>query len=65
MATATPKTQIGDVIRAMTADEIAALELANNEVDARAQQEAERQTLRTATLTKLGLTADEAAALLS
>ena len=65
MATATPKTQIGDVIRAMTADEIAALELANNEVDARAQQESERQTLRTATLTKLGLTADEAAALLS
>ena len=65
MATATPKTQIGDVIRAMTADEIAALELANNEVDARAQQEAERQTLRTATLAKLGLTADEVAALLS
>ena len=65
MATATPKTQIGDVIRAMTADEVAALKLANNEVDARAQQEAERQTLRTATLAKLGLTADEVAALLS
>ena len=65
MATATPKTQIGDVIRAMTTDEIAALELANNEVDARAQQEAERQTLRTATLAKLGLTTDEVAALLS
>ena len=65
MATATPKTQIGDVIRAMTADEIAALELANNEVDARAQQESKRQTLRTATLAKLGLTADEVAALLS
>ena len=65
MATATPKTQIGDVIRAMTTDEIAALELANNEVDARAQQESERQTLRTATLAKLGLTADEVAALLS
>ena len=65
MATATPKTQIGDVIRAMTADEIAALELANNEVDARAQQESKRKTLRTATLAKLGLTADEVAALLS
>ena len=65
MATATPKTQIGNKIRPMNEDEIAALELANNEVDARAQQEAERQTLRTATLAKLGLTADEAAALLS
>ena len=65
MATETLKTQIGEVIRAMTADEITALELANNEVDARAQQEAERQTLRLATLAKLGLTAEEAAALLS
>lgn len=65
MATETPKTQIGNEIRVMTADEVAALELANDEVDVRAQQEADRKALRIATLTKLGLTADEVAALLS
>jgi hypothetical protein len=49
----------------MTEEEIAALELTNNEVKAREQQEATRQALRTATLAKLGLTADEVASLLS
>ena len=63
MAT-TYKTQDGDEIRSMTSDEIAALELAHKEVEAREQQEANRQALRTATLKKLGLTADEVASLL-
>lgn len=65
MATETPKTQIGDEIRVMTADEIAALELTNNENDARAKQEADRQELKKTALAKLGLTADEVTALLS
>lgn len=64
MAT-TYKTQDGDEIRPMTAEEITALEIANSEVEKREQQEANRQALRAATLAKLGLTADEVAALLS
>lgn len=64
MAT-TYKTQDGDQIREMTADEIVALEIANSEVEAREKQEADRQTLRAATLAKLGLTSDEVAALFS
>ena len=64
MAT-TYKTQDGDQIRPMTADEITALEIANNEVEAREQKEATRQALRASTLAKLGLTADEVASLLS
>ena len=64
MAT-TYKTQDGDNIREMTADEIVALEIANSEVKAREKQEANRQKLRTAALVKLGLTDDEVAALLS
>ena len=64
MAT-TYKTFDGEKVRAMTEEEIAALELTNNEVKAREQQEAARQALRTATLAKLGLTADEVASLLS
>jgi hypothetical protein len=64
MAT-TYKTFDGEKVRAMTEEEIAALELTNNEVKAREQQEANRQALRTATLAKLGLTADEVASLLS
>jgi hypothetical protein len=65
MATATHKTQIGDEIRNMTADEITAYQISCDEVEAREQQEATRQALRTATLAKLGLTADEVASLLS
>jgi hypothetical protein len=64
MAT-TYKTQDGDEIRPMTDDEITALKIANSEVEAREQQEANRQALRIATLAKLGLTADEVGALLS
>jgi hypothetical protein len=64
MAT-TYKTQDGNEIRPMTADEIAALEIAHKEVEAREKEAADRQALRTATLAKLGLNADEIAALLS
>ena len=64
MAT-TYKTFDGEKVRAMTEEEIAALQLAHDEVEAREQQEATRQALRSATLAKLGLTADEVAALLS
>ena len=64
MAT-TYKTFDGEKVRAMTEEEIAALQLAHDEVEAREQQEATRQALRTATLVKLGLTADEVASLLS
>ena len=64
MAT-TYKTFDGEKVRAMTEEEIAALELTNNEVKTREQQEVTRQALRTATLAKLGLTADEVASLLS
>ena len=64
MAT-TYKTQDGDEIRPMTDDEIIALKIAHSEVEAREKQQANRQALRIATLAKLGLTADEVAALLS
>ena len=64
MAT-TYKTQDGDKIRNMTAEEIAAYQLACDEVEAREKAEADRQSLRTATCAKLGLTANEVTALLS
>lgn len=65
MATETPKIQIGDEIRSMTADEIAALELANAEVENRKNEETNRQMLRNKTLAKLGLTDEEISALFS
>lgn len=58
------KIQDGEEIRPMTKEEIAALELAHDEVKAREEQETKRQALKTATLAKLGLTADEVSALL-
>lgn len=55
--------------REMTADEVAIYEtaMAENQAqkDAQAQADADRQALKEATLAKLGLTADEVAALLS
>jgi hypothetical protein len=65
MATEILKTQIGDQIRPMTEEEIVALELANNEVEIRAEKLATKEALKIATLEKLGLSADEVAALLS
>ena len=57
------------VDREMRADEVAAYEIAIAENQAqkaeREQADADRQALKEATLAKLGLTADEVAALLS
>jgi hypothetical protein len=64
MAT-TYKTQDGDEIRSMTKDEIAAYQIACEEVEARAKEEENRKALKAATLAKLGINADEAIALLS
>jgi hypothetical protein len=53
------------ITRDMTPDEVAANNAMLAENEARVQADADRQTLKAATLTKLGLTADEVAALLS
>lgn len=65
MAIENNKTQIGDEIRNMTAEEITAYQLACDEVEAREKAETDRRALRSATLAKLGLSADEVASLLS
>lgn len=51
--------------RDFTADEIAQLETDNAEISARLQSEVAKSAAKQAILTKLGLTADEAALLLS
>lgn len=60
---------INGIEREATKEEIAEIEAtraeAQAEADANKQAEADRQALKTATLAKLGLTADEVAALLS
>lgn len=53
------------ITRDMTADELAANDAMLAENAARTQAEADRAALKVATLAKLGLTADEVAALLS
>ena len=53
------------VVRDMTEAELAQLETDKATANAQAQAEADRAALKTATLAKLGLTADEVAALLS
>ena len=60
-----PSIQIGDEVREMTEDELAQWEADKAAAKAKAQAEADKQALKEATLTKLGLTADEVAALLS
>ena len=57
--------QIGNEVRDMTDDEIAQREKDLAEFAAQAQAAADRQALKTATVAKLGLSADEVAALLS
>ena len=59
------KIQINDLVRDATSEETAVIEGQRAEAQAQAQAEAERQALKQATLKKLGLTADEVAALLS
>lgn len=52
-------------VREMNETELANLAQIQAEAEAQAQADADRQALKTATLAKLGLTADEVAALLS
>jgi hypothetical protein len=65
----TPQIRIidGDTVidRDMNADELAAYKAMQAEAKAQAKADAERAKLRTETLAKLGLTADEVTALLS
>lgn len=53
------------VVREMTETELAQFEADKIEAKAQSKAEADRAALKTATLAKLGLTADEVAALLS
>ena len=61
---ATYKIQIDDEVRNATADEVAQIDAQHAEAQARAEAEAAKVAARQAVLDKLGLTADEAAALL-
>ena len=60
----TYKIQIDDLVRNATADETAQIDAAQAEAQAQAETEIAKQVARQAVLDKLGLTADEAAALL-
>ena len=61
---ATYKIQIDDLVRNATADEAAQIEAAHAEAQAQAEAIKAKAAARQAVLDKLGLTADEAAALL-
>ena len=60
---ATYKIQIDDKVRNATADEAAQIELAQAEAQAQAEAVETKVATRQTVLNKLGLTADEAAAL--
>jgi hypothetical protein len=60
-----PMTQDGAEVREMTDEEYAQYQKDAKKAEANAKAEADRAALKTATLAKLGLTADEVAALLS
>jgi hypothetical protein len=60
----TYKIQIDDLVRNATADEITLIDAQRAEAEAQAEAEVARQAAKDAVLTKLGLTADELAALL-
>ena len=62
---ATPIIQIGDEVRPMNEEEVAQHKLDVQAKKAIIKAKEERQVLKEATLAKLGLTADEVAALLS
>jgi hypothetical protein len=57
--------QEGSEVRIATADELAQFVQDAAQFELKAQAEADRQALKKATVAKLGLTADEVAALLS
>jgi hypothetical protein len=61
---ATYKIQIDDLVRNATADEAAQIKAAQAEAQAQAEAAEAKAAARQAVLDKLGLTADEAAALL-
>ena len=61
---ATYKIQIDDEVRNATTDEAAQIDAQHAEAQARAEAKAAKAAARQAVLDKLGLTADEAAALL-
>jgi hypothetical protein len=61
----TYKVQINDLVREATQDEIAEIEARKLDGETHAKVNADRAKLKAATLAKLGLTADEIAALLS
>ena len=61
----TYKIQIDDLVRDADENEAAQIDARKAQHDAEKQADADRQALKTATLAKLGLTADEVAALLS
>jgi len=60
----TYKIQIDDLVRDATADEAATIDAQKVEAEAQAAQAAAQAAARSAVLAKLGLSADEAAALL-
>jgi len=59
----TYKIQIDDLVRDATADEAAAIDAAHAEAEAQVEAAKARAQAKANALTKLGLTADEAAAL--
>ncbi len=60
---AKPKIQIGDTVREMTNDEYAQWQIDNEELQTQIEAKQAKVAARQAVLDKLGLTADEAAAL--
>lgn len=60
---ATYKIQIDDLVRNATADEAAQIETTHAKAEADAEAQAAKAAAKQAVLDKLGLTADEAAAL--
>ena len=60
----TYKIQIDDLVRDATPDEAARIDAHKAETEAQAEAQAAKDAARQAVLDKLGLTADEAAALL-
>jgi hypothetical protein len=60
---ATYKIQIDDLVRNATADEAAAIEAQRAEAEAQTEAAAAKAEAKASALAKLGLTADEAAAL--
>ena len=65
MATQTPKIQIGDLVRDMTDEEIAELNADKAAYKEQQKEVAAKAKAKADVIAKLGLTADEVAALLS